>query len=96
MPVGASGRCAPARIASVLPEKCRSPWTEQSAENTKAVRHTPNRLIAYSLSLRRQLPAQELEVLILIANLRKKLEDDSSKPHYVQTVRGAGYRFRRP
>jgi DNA-binding response OmpR family regulator len=36
------------------------------------------------------------ELVILIANLRKKLEDDSSKPHYVQTVRGVGYRFRRP
>lgn len=25
--------------------------------------------------------------------LREKLEDDPSKPHYVQTVRGVGYRF---
>ena len=31
-----------------------------------------------------------------IANLRKKIEDDPSKPNYVQTVRGVGYRFRRP
>jgi DNA-binding response OmpR family regulator len=31
-----------------------------------------------------------------IANLRKKLEEDPSDPHYVQTVRGVGYRFRRP
>jgi len=28
-----------------------------------------------------------------IANLRKKLEDDSSVPRYVETVRGVGYRF---
>jgi DNA-binding response OmpR family regulator len=31
-----------------------------------------------------------------IANLRKKVEDDPSSPRYVQTVRGVGYRFRRP
>ena len=31
-----------------------------------------------------------------VANLRKKVEDDPSSPRYVQTVRGVGYRFRRP
>ena len=31
-----------------------------------------------------------------IANLRKKMEEDPSDPRYVQTVRGVGYRFRRP
>jgi two-component system alkaline phosphatase synthesis response regulator PhoP len=31
-----------------------------------------------------------------IANLRKKIEVDPSNPIYVQTVRGVGYRFRRP
>ena len=31
-----------------------------------------------------------------IANLRKKLKEDPSGPRYVQTVRGVGYRFRRP
>jgi DNA-binding response OmpR family regulator len=31
-----------------------------------------------------------------IANLRKKLKEDPSDPRYVQTVRGVGYRFRRP
>lgn len=30
-----------------------------------------------------------------VANLRKKLEEDSSNPRYVQTVRGVGYRFTR-
>ena len=30
-----------------------------------------------------------------IANLRKKLEADSAHPHYLETVRGVGYRFRR-
>ena len=28
-----------------------------------------------------------------IANLRKKLEDDPAQPHYLETVRGVGYRF---
>jgi DNA-binding response OmpR family regulator len=31
-----------------------------------------------------------------IANLRKKVEEDPSDPRFVQTVRGVGYRFRRP
>src|SRR5918998_833581 len=31
-----------------------------------------------------------------VANLRKKIEADPSNPSYVQTVRGVGYRFRRP
>jgi DNA-binding response OmpR family regulator len=31
-----------------------------------------------------------------VANLRKKLEEDSANPRYVQTVRGVGYRFVRP
>src|SRR5918992_5785021 len=31
-----------------------------------------------------------------VANLRKKVEEDPSDPRYVQTVRGVGYRFRRP
>jgi DNA-binding response OmpR family regulator len=31
-----------------------------------------------------------------VANLRKKVEDDPSSPRYVETVRGVGYRFRRP
>jgi DNA-binding response OmpR family regulator len=31
-----------------------------------------------------------------IANLRKKVEENPSDPHYIQTVRGVGYRFRRP
>ena len=31
-----------------------------------------------------------------VANLRKKIEAEPSNPRYVQTVRGVGYRFRRP
>lgn len=30
-----------------------------------------------------------------VANLRKKVEDDTAEPLYVQTVRGVGYRFAR-
>lgn len=30
-----------------------------------------------------------------IANLRKKIEPDSAKPRFIQTVRGVGYRFSR-
>jgi DNA-binding response OmpR family regulator len=30
-----------------------------------------------------------------IAKLRKKIEKDSSDPHFIQTVRGVGYRFHR-
>ena len=35
-------------------------------------------------------------VYVHVANLRKKLQDDPSDPRYVQTIRGVGYRFRRP
>jgi DNA-binding response OmpR family regulator len=31
-----------------------------------------------------------------IANLRKRVEEDPADPRYIQTVRGVGYRFRRP
>ena len=32
-------------------------------------------------------------IYCLIRSLRKKLEEDSRHPEYIQTVRGAGYRF---
>lgn len=28
-----------------------------------------------------------------VTNLRKKLDDDPARPHYIETVRGVGYRF---
>jgi DNA-binding response OmpR family regulator len=31
-----------------------------------------------------------------IANLRKRVEEDPADPRYIRTVRGVGYRFRRP
>ncbi|MCM1315838.1 MAG: helix-turn-helix domain-containing protein, partial [Alistipes senegalensis] len=33
-------------------------------------------------------------VAVHINRLREKIEDDPSNPHYVETVWGAGYRFR--
>ena len=33
---------------------------------------------------------------VFIQRLRRKLRDDASEPAYIQTVRGAGYRFMRP
>lgn len=31
-----------------------------------------------------------------LSNLRKKLEPDPLNPHYIETIRGVGYRFRKP
>jgi DNA-binding response OmpR family regulator len=28
--------------------------------------------------------------------VREKIEEDASQPHYIQTVRGVGYRFATP
>ena len=30
----------------------------------------------------------------LIKNLRKKIEENPEEPHYIETIRGVGYRFR--
>lgn len=32
-------------------------------------------------------------IMAIISRLRKKLEEDSSKPKYIQTIKGIGYRF---
>ena len=38
----------------------------------------------------------ENTVMVYISRLRAKIEDDPSHPHYIQTVRGLGYRFVAP
>ena len=35
-----------------------------------------------------------MQVAVHINRLREKIEDDPSDPHYIETVWGAGYRFR--
>ena len=35
----------------------------------------------------------ENAIMVYINRLRQKIEDDPSKPKYIQTVRGLGYRF---
>ena len=30
----------------------------------------------------------------LVKNLRKKIEENPETPHYIETIRGVGYRFR--
>ena len=35
----------------------------------------------------------ENAIMVYINRLRQKIEDDPSKPVYIQTVRGLGYRF---
>lgn len=42
-------------------------------------------------TLAQMLGANERSVDVQITRLRKKIENDSSRPHYIQTVRGAGY-----
>jgi two-component system alkaline phosphatase synthesis response regulator PhoP len=37
----------------------------------------------------------ERTIDVHVKNLRKKLNDDPQDPHYIETVRGIGYRFRR-
>lgn len=34
-------------------------------------------------------------IMAIISRLRKKLEPDPSRPKYIQTVKGIGYRFSR-
>jgi len=56
----------------------------------------PGRVFTRAELLERVLGSEHYDehvVEVHIANLRKKLEDDSARPHYVQTVRGVGYRF---
>ena len=35
----------------------------------------------------------ENAIMVYVNRLRQKIEDDPSKPQYIQTVRGLGYRF---
>ena len=35
----------------------------------------------------------ENAIMVYVNRLRQKIEDDPSKPRYIQTVRGLGYRF---
>ena len=35
----------------------------------------------------------ENAIMVYINRLRQKIEDEPSKPQYIQTVRGLGYRF---
>ena len=37
--------------------------------------------------------AQERAVDVQITRLRRKIEADNRDPHFIQTVRGGGYRF---
>jgi DNA-binding response OmpR family regulator len=37
-----------------------------------------------------------ITVAVHINRLRDKLEEDPANPQYIQTVRGAGYRFNKP
>jgi two-component system, OmpR family, alkaline phosphatase synthesis response regulator PhoP len=56
----------------------------------------PGRVFTRTQLLERVLGSEHYDEHVMevhIANLRKKLEDDSAQPRYVQTVRGVGYRF---
>lgn len=34
-----------------------------------------------------------MSIMAIISRLRKKLEENPSKPKYIQTIKGIGYRF---
>ena len=56
----------------------------------------PGRVFTRAQLLERVLGSEHYDehvVEVHIANLRKKVEDNPSRPRYVQTVRGVGYRF---
>ena len=36
----------------------------------------------------------EIDQLQRSKNLRKKIEENPEEPHYIETIRGVGYRFR--
>ncbi len=44
----------------------------------------------------RDFEAFDRSIDVHISSLRKKLGDDPKSPRYIETVRGAGYRMRRP
>jgi DNA-binding response OmpR family regulator len=44
----------------------------------------------------RDFPGDAHVVDVHLSNLRHKLEPDPAQPRYVETIRGVGYRFRRP
>ena len=56
-------------------------------------RHEYDLLFYLALSPNRESEVDN-RVYGLVKNLRKKIEENPEEPHYIETIRGVGYRFR--
>ena len=43
---------------------------------------------------KKYLLTEDVYLWLLDKNLRKKIEENPETPHYIETIRGVGYRFR--
>jgi two-component system, OmpR family, alkaline phosphatase synthesis response regulator PhoP len=72
------------------------PLTTREFDLLLALASHPGRVFTRAQLLERVWGAEYYDdhvVDVHVANLRRKLDDDSAQPRYVETVRGVGYRF---
>ncbi len=83
--------------ATPTPASCAAPLSSIAVAVLKALIQNPREPLTrdklMSLARGREWSAMERSIDVQVSRLRRLLEDDPSKPRYIQTVWGVGYVF---